>query len=130
MSSRAFLLHLVPEAALLELRLLGELHDESWSSLARCSTPLGEDEDLRDHEVPGLGEVLGVAVMLAARIARIVVLRAVHDAGLQGVDELSKPMATPLPPSEFMVSTKSGLPIMRILRPLRSSTDRIGFFEL
>ncbi len=37
------------------------------------------------------------------------------------------PMLMPLPPIAFMVSTNSGLPIMRIFWPFRSSILRTGF---
>ena len=73
-----------PERALLLLRLLGELRDQRLI-LGRKRVPdlLGEDQDLRDHQMLGRRVVLGVVVVLAGRVARIVVLRAVDDAGLQ-----------------------------------------------
>ena len=73
-----------PERALLLLRLLGELADQLLI-LRRERVPdlLGEDQDLRDHQVLGRRVVFGVVVVLAGRVARIVVLRAVDHAGLQ-----------------------------------------------
>ena len=73
-----------PQLALLLLRLLGELRDERLI-LRRKRIPdlLGEDQDLRDHQMAGRGVIWSVVVVLAGRVARIVVLRAVDDAGLQ-----------------------------------------------
>src|SRR6187455_3298048 len=49
---------------------------------------LGEHQDFRDHQVPGERVVLGMSVVLAGGVGRSVVLGAVDDPGLHGVDEL------------------------------------------
>src|SRR5262245_16655215 len=84
-----FLLALIPKLALLLLRLLGELADQGLVVLAQAFPRLfREHQDLRNDQVSGLGIIFGVAVMLAALVARLVVFRAVADARLHGIDEL------------------------------------------
>ena len=42
----------------------------------------------------------------------------------------SKPMATPLPPMAFIMSTNIGLPMVRIFRPCRSSIFATGLLAV
>ena len=61
----------------------------AWSSFDSVVPDLlREDEDLRDHQVAGLRVVLRVTIVLAALVARLVVLRAVDHAGLHRIDQL------------------------------------------
>src|SRR5262245_999783 len=67
-----FLFAVVPELALLLLRLLGELEDQGLVVLRRfVPYLLREDEDLRDHQVTGLRVVLRIAIVLPALVGRI-----------------------------------------------------------
>ena len=83
------LFHLGPQAPLLGLRRLGLLHDQVLIFLGeRAPGALREHQDLRNDQVARHRVVLRIAIVLTRRVARLVVLRAVDDAGLHGVDEL------------------------------------------
>ena len=77
--------------------------------------------------MPGQAIVLGDGEVVLRHVGGRVVFRAVDDTRLQRAVDLARPIEMPLPPIAFMVSTNSGLPIIRIFWPLRSAGTWTGF---
>ena len=80
---------LVPQRALLELGLARDLHEERLVFLGeRLPGALGEDEDLGNDQVAGQAVYLAYLIVVLRQHGRLVVLRAVYHARLQGAIEL------------------------------------------
>ena len=134
-ASFIFASNLVPRALYQSLRCsccasFEELHDQRLIVLRQLLPGhLREHQQLRDHQMSGFRIVLRRSGSAGrSRSSARCSPRRRRRRSASPLINWSKPIATPLPPSEFIVSTNSGLPIMRILgpsgpRPSRSASS-------